>query len=213
MAAEKNLNSQKEQHMDSRRRSFLALGALASLAAFPCMARAAEPMDALTAIRTRRSVRSWTPEPVSDSDLQTMLEAAMLAPSAANEQPWDFVVVRNADTLAKIGELNHYASFARNAPLGILVCYNKDKEKISGMGILDVAMSAQNLMLAARALGLGSVFTGIFPDGERIKGFQQLFGLPQSVIPIGFIVIGHPVDEQQTAPDRFRPENIHQEKW
>lgn len=202
--------------MNNDRRFILGvMGALPALAlAAPSLAAAQGGMDAITALKTRHSVRAYTDEPVSDDDIRTMLEAAMQAPSAANEQPWEFVVIRDKATLAKVGSLNPYATYAADAPAAILVCLNREREKIGGMGILDVAMSAENLMLAARALGLGSVFTGIYPMQERIQGFQKLSGLPDAVIPVGLVVIGHP-DELKGRPvaARYRPESVHMEKW
>lgn len=169
----------------------------------------------MNVIKTRRSIRDFSGEPVSDKDIQTILEAAMFAPSAANEQPWDFIVIQDTNTLNKVGAINHYASYAKDAPVSILVCLNEDKEKIKGMGIIDVSMSAQNLMLAARDLGLGSVFTGIYPMQDRMKAFQELVGLPTNVLPIGLVVIGHPADpaQEKEVTDRFKTTNIHKEKW
>ncbi|MDE7370967.1 MAG: nitroreductase family protein [Desulfovibrio sp.] len=171
-------------------------------------------MDVLTALETRRSVRAYTHEPVSDKDLDTLLAAAQLAPSAANEQPWDFVVIRDPKTLAKVGDINPYASFAAKAPAAILVCLDTEKEDIPGMGILDVAMSAENLLLAAHGIGLGAVFTGIYPMVDRMEGFTKLLDMPENIIPVGLIVLGHPaIPGLRTAEDRVKPENVHWENW
>lgn len=209
------------------RRAFLARTALAAACAVsaPGLALAAaepgakagtpeRPLDVLTALKTRRSVRSYTKEPVSDKDLDTILAAAQLAPSAANEQPWDFVVIRDPKTLAKVGEINHYASYAARAPVAILVCLDTEKEDIPGMGILDVAMSAENLLLAAHGIGLGAVFTGIYPMVDRMEGFRKLLDMPENIIPVGLIVLGHPaIPGLRTAEDRVKPENVHWENW
>lgn len=209
--------------MKSNRRSFLRVASVASIAAaaaaaLPAMAAGADspqPMDAITALKTRHSIRSYTPQPVSEEDLQLILQAAMQAPSAANQQPWDLVVIRNKDTLAKVGDINHYAAYASKAPLAILVCLNLGKEKdvTKGMGIIDVSLCAENILLAAHALGLGAVFTGIYPEKDRIAGFQKLLELPDDVIPIGLIVIGHPMMSIKKAEDRFNKSAVHMEKW
>ena len=219
---------------NAARRSFLARSALgAALIAgcavtVPALARAAgapgkstdkagtpeSPLDVLTALETRRSVRAYTHEPVSDRDLDTVLAAAQLAPSAANEQPWDFVVIRAPKTLAKVGDINRYASFAAKAPVAILVCLDTEKEDIPGMGILDVAMSAENLLLAAHGIGLGAVFTGIYPMVDRMEGFTKLLDMPENIIPVGLIVLGHPaIPGLRTAEDRVKPANVHWENW
>lgn len=205
--------------MDNTRRTLIktaGIGACA-LCAAPSVVDAAPAEIAQAIIEnilTRRSVRSFTVEPVSQEDIETMLQCAMAAPSAVNEQPWDFVVVRDAATMEKIAAINKYARFAASAPLGILVCMNNEKVKIGGMSVLDIGMASENLMLAAHALGLGSVFTGIFPMEDRVKGFRDLFGLPETVVPMGLIIIGHPqAAAGKTAPERFKRENIHMEKW
>ncbi|MBD5607541.1 MAG: nitroreductase family protein [Desulfovibrio sp.] len=205
--------------MDNTRRTLIkaaGIGACA-LCAAPAVVDAA-PAEAAQAvidnILTRRSVRSFSIEPVSEEAIETMLQCAMAAPSAANEQPWDFVVIRDAETMEKIASINKYARFAAMAPLGILVCMNNEKVKIGGMSVLDMGMASENLMLAAHALGLGSVFTGIFPMEDRIKAFRELFDLPAAVVPMGLIIVGHPTDpSSKTAPERFKRENIHLEKW
>lgn len=211
------------------RRSFLAQSALGAACAVTLPAlvlaaapgeqadkapSAARPLDVLTALRTRRSVRAYTHEPVSDKDLDTVLAAAQLAPSAANEQPWDFVVIRDPKTLAKVGDINPYAAFAARAPVAILVCLDTEKEDIPGMGILDVAMSAENLLLAAHGIGLGGVFTGIYPMTDRMEGFRKLLDMPENIIPVGLIVLGHPaIPGLRTADDRVKAANVHWENW
>ena len=207
--------------MENKRRTFLRLLSAASIsvAASAVSVQAAEkqkdegPMDVMTALKTRRSVRAYTNEPVSDEDLQLILEAAMQAPSAANEQPWELVVIRNPDILAKIGSINSYAAYASNAPMAIMVCLNLGKEKISGMGIIDVNLAAENILLAAHALGLGAVYTGVYPIKDRMSKFQELLGLPQNVLPIGLIVMGHPKLNVRKTEDRFNKEAVHINKW
>ncbi|MDE5833264.1 MAG: nitroreductase family protein [Desulfovibrio sp.] len=205
--------------MDNARRTLIkaAAGGACAVCAAPAVANAAPDNAAETVINnilTRRSVRSFNIEPVSEQDIQILLQCAMAAPSAVNEQPWDFVVITDSDTLEKIAASNKYARFAASAPLGILVCLNNDKVKEREMCVLDIGMASQNIMLAAHALGLGSVFTGIYPHEDRVKGYRDLLGLPASVVPMGLIVIGHPQDAaDKTAPDRFKQENIHMQNW
>lgn len=203
--------------MNKQRRAFCQASVTGCLLGIPAAALAADVQtynDAITNMRTRRSVRAYSPMPVSEKDLHTILDCAMLAPSAANEQPWDYVVITDASILEKIPAINPYAHYVKTAPMAILVCLNEGKEKIPGMGIIDVSMSAQNILLAAHALGLGAVFTGIYPDKERIQGFRNLLGLPENVIPIGLIVLGKPeTNEQKPVPERFQQSNVHMQKW
>lgn len=191
--------------------SFLAglglAGARASQAAAP-----AAP-DFFQVIDQRHSVRSFTTQPVSDADVETMLRCAMRSPSAVNEQPWEFVVIREKSLLEQVGDINHWATFAKNAPVAILVCLNTQKEKEKGMGILDMGMCSENILLAATALGLGAVFTGIYPHKDRMDGFSRLCSLPEYVQPVGLIVIGHPKSMEFTSREKFNPQAIHQNRW
>lgn len=199
-----------------RRKILLGFGIMAASVSLPKASWAADaktPADIFTILRSRRSVRAYTDEPVSDSDIKTMLECAMLAPSAADEEPWEFIVIREHGLLEQVAAINPYASFAARAPLAILLCLNQQKEKIKGMGIIDMGTCAENLMLAAAGLGLGSVFTGIFPYKDRMDGFSKLCSLPPYVLPIGLIVIGHPKIEGHHEVDRYNPACVHQNKW
>jgi nitroreductase len=169
-------------------------------------------MDAMTAIHTRRSIRAFTEDPVSDEDARELLRAAMSAPSAGNEQPWEFVLIRDKATLGQVGAINKYAGFARNAPLAIMTCVNTEREKFPGNGVLDVSNCTQNMLLAAHALGLGAVWTGVYPEQDRMQAFKKLLKLPDPVIPLALVVIGRP--KGSVAPEnRFKEERIHQETW
>ena len=169
-------------------------------------------MDTLTAIHTRRSVRAFSPDPVSEADLQTLLEAAMMAPSAGNAQPWAFLVVTDPALLERVPSVNPYARMASRAPLAILVCGDLAAEKYPGFWVQDCSAATQNLMLAARAVGLGSVWTGIYPMEDRVAKARDLFRLPESLIPLGLVVVGRPRTEQKEEK-RFAPEKVRRNLW
>ncbi|HJD97094.1 nitroreductase family protein [Mailhella massiliensis] len=170
-------------------------------------------MDIWTAMKTRRSVRSYTGEPVSEEAVRAMLEAAMLAPSAGNEQPWEFILVRDKEALVRAGGINPYASFSPKASLGVMICLNREREKYAGMGFLDIAACTQNLLLAAHGLGLGAVWTAVYPVEERVKGFRALLALPENVIPVAFVLVGHPGEKSSSVAARFDEGRIHNEAW
>ena len=169
-------------------------------------------MDTLTAIHTRRSVRAFSPDPVSEADLQTLLEAAMMAPSAGNAQPWAFLVVTDPALLERVPSVNPYARMASKAPLAILVCGDMAAEKYPGFWVQDCSAATQNLMLAARAIGLGSVWTGIHPMEDRVTKARDLFRLPERLIPLGLVVVGLPRAEQKEEK-RFAPEKVRRNLW
>lgn len=169
-------------------------------------------MNVLDAILTRRSIRKFTPQPVSEADIATMLRAAMAAPSARNAQPWHFIVVRDRAILDAIAEFNPYAQMVKHAPLAVAVCAALDEEKAPGYWQQDCAAALQNLMLAARGLGIGTVWTGVYPREERVEGAKKLFHLPENVMPLGVVVVGHP-DQPFSEADRFNEAKIHYDRW
>lgn len=169
-------------------------------------------MDIFEAIATRRSIRKYTEQPVTEEDIRAVLNAAMMAPSAGNAQPWHFVVVRDAGLKARVAELNIYAAMARTAPAGILVCGDPRLEKYPGFWVQDCSAAIQNLLLAAHGRGLGAVWTGIYPVAERVEGFRSAFGLPAEIVPLGYIVLGYPAQQPQAA-SRFREDRVHWDMW
>lgn len=169
-------------------------------------------MDVINAILTRRSIRKYTDESVSDEDTRTLLKCAMLAPSAQNEQPWEFVVVKDALKRQSLSRLTPYTGMAARAPLVIMVCGDTRLQKSQGFWIQDCAASIQNILLAARGLDLGAVWCGIYPVEERVTQARALLNIPDHVQPVGMICIGHPA-HQSKEEDRFRPERVHYELW
>jgi nitroreductase len=169
-------------------------------------------MDALEAIQTRRSIRRYTSQPVDDETMEQILRAAMMAPSARNQQPWHFVVLRDAETLRKIPESCPNAAMVAGAPAAVLVCADEKLEQTPGYLPQDCAAAVQNMLLAAHAMGLGAVWCGIHPRPKREAALRELCGLPEHVLPHSLVVLGHP-GERPKQPDRFLPERIHQEEW
>ncbi len=204
--------------MSISRRNFLCGSAvMASLAALsaPSVALATEQekMDAITAIMTRRSIRSFTEQPVSDEQVEIILRAAMAAPSAYNEQPWEFIVVNDKEKIINLSKINKYGSFMKNAPMGILTCVDNEKVKHQkGYGIIDVSIATQNILLAAHALGLGAIWTGVYPN-ERIQPLvAKEFALPENIIPLAFVPIGYPkvIPKQK---NHYKAERIRYNTW
>ena len=169
-------------------------------------------MEALDAIQTRRSIRRYHDRPVPKDVVERILRGAMYAPSACNAQPWQFVVVDDRGLLREIPKIHPYATMAEQAALAILVCGDIGPEKIPGYWVIDCAAAVQNLLLAAHALGSGAVWTGVYPQQERVEGFRRLFGLPKNVIPHSLIPLGYPA-EQPPQEERYRADRIHQNVW
>ena len=169
-------------------------------------------MELMEALFTRRSIRKYQKKDVSGDQVQKLLEAAMMAPSAGNQQPWQFIVIRSREALMKVTDIHPYVAMAADAPLGILVCGDVTLEKFKGFWVQDCSAAVQNMLLAAHGLGLGAVWTGIHPLGEREQRFSALFNLPQHVIPFALVLIGHPAQEIKSK-NRFKKDRVHLEKW
>jgi len=174
-------------------------------------------MEAIKAIKGRRSVRTFdTSREVSEETVRTLLDAAMSAPSAVNEQPWHFVVLRDKAIQAQLPTVNPYAAMATTAPVVIIVCGEPALEHpmAKGMWVQDCSAATENLLVAAHALGLGAVWTAIAPIPERIDGIRKLIHAPEGIVPLAAIPIGYPAQQQaQERPSRFRQDRFHVNGW
>jgi nitroreductase len=171
-------------------------------------------MDLFEAIHTRRSIRAFTDEPVSEADMDVILRAAMAAPSAGNAQPWHFVVLTDRAVMDAVPDIHPHAAMIRQAPVAVAVAAELAQEKYPGFGYwtLDCSAAVENMLLAARGLGIGSVWCGIYPRSERMEGLKKLLGLPEGVQAHALVVFGHPAQEFKRV-DRFKPERIHANRW
>ncbi len=169
-------------------------------------------MDTLTAIHTRRSIRSFTGEIVPDETMEILLAAAMTAPSAGNAQPWEFVVIRDTEKLKAVGEFHHHAKFALAAGQAVLVCADTSREKYPGRWMLDCSAAIQNLLLAARTNGLGACWCGLYPVESRMEGARKLVGAPDHIMPVAIVPVGF-TDKKQEVKQRFNPAFVHHDKW
>ena len=169
-------------------------------------------MDTITALKTRRSIRKYTDQPVSDELIRDIIELGMYAPSAGNAQPWHFIVIRNRQTLDAIPDIHPYAAMTKSATVAILVCADPSLEKYKGRWMLDCSAAAQNILLGAHSKGLGAVWVGIYPEEERMEGMKKLLRLPDQIIPLALIPIGYPA-VQASQPDRWNSERVHNETW
>ncbi|MDV0444606.1 NADPH-flavin oxidoreductase [Methanimicrococcus sp. At1] len=169
-------------------------------------------MDTMEALLTRRSVRKYQNKPVPRELIEEAVKAAMFAPSARNQQPWEFIIVDKTELMNEIPSFSPHAGMAKGAPAGVLICYNKDYDVAEGFFPQDLGAATENLLLALHAAGLGAVWTGVYPREDRMAGFVKMCGLPENVIPYSFTIIGWPEKEPETV-DRFKPERIRYNKW
>lgn len=169
----------------------------------------------LETIFNRKSVRHFTSEKVSREQLNLLVKAAMAAPSAVNKQPWDFVIVDDRATLDKLAEGLPYASMLKSATAAVVVCGNMNKA-LDGDSqqywIQDCSAATQNLLLAAESIGLGAVWTGVFPSNERVAHVKNTLSIPETSTPLNVIPIGYPTGEDKPK-DKWKESNVHYTKW
>ncbi len=173
-------------------------------------------MDCLEMIYTRRSIRSYSDKEISNENLMKILKAAMQAPSAGNEQPWHFIVVRNKETLKKMSEAFTFGQMLPNASAAIVVCFDPKLSRYPfEMLVQDCSAATQNILLAARMLGIGSVWLGVYPRKERIEKLREILGIPEDIVVLSVVSLGYPKSEDEfyEAKDRFKEERIHYERW
>jgi nitroreductase len=169
-------------------------------------------METIEAILTRRSIRKYKPDPVPDEVVKELLEAAMSAPSAGNQQPWHFIVIHDRAILDAIPTFHPYSQMLKEAPLGIVVCGDLEKQIHDGYWVQDCSAATENLLLAAHAKGLGAVWLGVYPREPRVIGVKEILKLPDYIIPLCIISLGLPAEEKPPAK-RFIPERIHYDRW
>jgi nitroreductase len=160
----------------------------------------------------RRSIRKYTTQAVEIEKLEQLVAAAMFAPSAGNQQPWQFVVVNDRIVLDELVLSGPYTSALTTAQAAIIVCCDMERVTRGGFEIQDCSLASQNIMLEAYNLGLGSVWIGCYPREDRVANVSRILNLPVYAIPLNIIAIGYP-DEQKERPDRIDPARIHYNRW
>ena len=173
-------------------------------------------VETWNAITTRRSVRRFLDREVPDDVIHKILVAGMSGPSATNARPWVFLVVKDRETLSKMADCNgKYAGALRGAAFAVLVCGDKDRffPLAPDFWSIDAAISAQNMILAAHDMGVGSVWLGTYPVEAHVRAQAELFGLSETIIPHSVIAFGYPEDAQLRERDLYEADRVHFEHW
>jgi nitroreductase len=169
-------------------------------------------MDAMETLLTRRSIRRYTSEAVPEDVIHAILEAAMSAPSANNEQAWQFIVITDRKVMQEAHKLHPYSDPLIEAAVAIVVCGDLSRVQSKGFWVQDCSAATENLLLAAHAKGLGAVWMGVYPDEARSGKLRQLFGTPDTIVPFSLIAIGHPAEHIPPA-QRFDAQRVHTNRW
>lgn len=177
--------------------------------------------ETITNILTRVTVRKFTDEPVSDEALHVLLQAAMAAPSSMNLQPWHFIVVRDETVKQCLKDCLPYAKMINKGCAGVVVCgdislyehINKvDKEDNTLYWVQDCSAASENLLLAAHAIGLGAVWTGIYPLESRVGKLRELLSIPDHIVPLNLILVGHP-ENIPLPKKKWDEKKLHYDKY
>jgi nitroreductase len=169
-------------------------------------------MDTYQAIITRRSIRRYTPEPISEDIIAELLTAAMSGPSAHNRQPWQFVVVADRAQLDALASIEAYRRTLSQAPLAIVVCGDMARALPDGTWLLDCAIAAQNMILLAHDRGLGAVWLECHYREERAAATREVLGLPEHIQTLAVVAIGHPAEAPPPVA-RYQAERVHRDRW
>jgi len=169
--------------------------------------------EELSIIYSRRSIRKYQTKPVPVEILTELIEAAMAAPSAVNTRPWEFVVITQAKKLEQVKKVLKHANY--DSPAGIVVCGKPAAAFATPDGNFmeqDCAAATENILIAASGLGLGTVWTAIYPDRNQVKNVSMELNLPQGVVPFAFVLVGYPAEEKP-ARTQFDPKALHWESY
>ena len=167
----------------------------------------------MKAILHRRSIRKYKPDPLTPSQINTLLEAAMMAPSASNCQAWRFVACTDREIIDALHAVHPYSGMLAEAPVCIAVCY--DRMAAPGLAQFwqqDCAAATENILIAAADIGLGTCWMGVAPNAEFMKSIRAALNLPDTVDPFNLIAIGYPNEAHNTS-SRYDDSKVHWNGW
>lgn len=166
--------------------------------------------QALETILNRKSVRKYTGRPVEKEKLEILVRAGMAAPSSRDRRPWEFIIVSDRKTLDTMAEGLPFARMLKETNLAIVVC--GDTIKSDNAWFLDCSAAAQNILLAAESMGLGAVWTAVYPYPDRIRIVREELRLPDHIMPLNVIPIGYP-QGKESPKNKYNPRQIHYDTW
>jgi nitroreductase len=171
--------------------------------------------DTLNTIFARKSVRSFKSDAVPDEKLRMLVRAGMAAPTAVDKRPWEFIVVKDRTVLKQLADALPYAKMAEKAAAAIIVAGDVKKQwggMESDYWIMDCSAATQNILLAAESMGLGAVWTAVYPEDSRVRSVRQILGIPSHVVPLNVIPLGIQAGREKPK-DKYDPKQIHWNRW
>lgn len=164
-------------------------------------------------IFNRRSIRKFTDQPIEAEKIDRLLRAAMQAPSAANQQAWEFIVVQEKENLAKVAEVSPYAKPAAGSAVTFVLLADENKMRVPTGWEQDMGAAAENMLLEAVHLELGGVWFGVATADFVVENIRNLFELPEHIRPFALISVGYPDGQKNEFVDRYQADRVHYEKW
>ena len=158
-------------------------------------------------IYTRVSIRKYQDREVEPEKTEAILKAAMQAPSACNQQPWEFYVVTNKKKLEELSKASPYGGMTKDAPAAIVSAYRKEGV-VPEFNEIDMSIAMENLWLETDAQGLGGVWIGIAPIAERMQAVEKVLDIPDTMRAFALFAYGYPAEERKQQ-ERFDPDRIH----
>lgn len=162
----------------------------------------------MNAIFKRTSIRKYEEKAVESEKIELLLKAAMAAPSACNQQPWEFYVVRNKEVIEKLSHTSPYTGLCKGAPLVLVPCYRNEGLRCESFKEIDLSASVENILLEATELGLGAVWMGVAPIEKLITSVKETLEVSDGLSPFCLIAVGYPAEER-TQQDRYDVNRVH----
>jgi len=168
----------------------------------------------MEAIFIRRSIRKYRNQPVEKEKIDKLLRAGMQAPSAGNQQPWEFIVVQEKENLIKLSGMSSYSKPVKDAPLALVLLGNEERMRFPENWQQDMGAATENILLQVVELELGAVCLGAAPNEDRLSYIKEMFDLPEHIKPFCIIAIGYPADGQENKfVDRYDEKRVHVEEF
>lgn len=164
-------------------------------------------------IFNRRSIRKFKDQDVEPEKIDRLLRAAMQAPSAGNQQPWEFIVVKDKEGLRRLSQVSPFSKPVADSGVTFVLLANGNELKIPTAWEQDMGAAAENMLLEAVHLGLGGVWFGVATSSEVMENVSSLFRLPDHIKPFALISVGYPDGQKNEFVDRYKAEKVHEEKW
>lgn len=167
----------------------------------------------MQAIKNRRSIRKFKNQPLTREQVEHIIKMGMQAPSAHNQRPWQFLVIDQREMLDKIADFHPYASMMTQLPVAILVCGDMSKlGHVNEFWVQDCSAVTENMLIAATAMDLGSIWIGTYPMEEFVDFYKNQYNLPEEIIPFSLLGFGYK-DQEKPARDFYESERVHFNQW